>query len=176
MHYFKWLCVLMVLSCVGRTSHCKSVAMLELIKRMDHCNPSQCTVDKSEPWQLYGAHSVKGDKPLAAVHTDKGWVQMSAAKYRNANLGTNDIQNEHKWRGQQCFSISLSIYLSIYPSLHLSIYLSTDNNGVSTKSCCVMKNLYFSLYIHYPTIKYLRQSRTTTLASWFLDPTWKYLR
>lgn len=60
----QWLCVLMALSCVGRTSRCKSVAKLKLIKRMDACNLSQYRVNKSGLWQVYWTYSFRETNPL----------------------------------------------------------------------------------------------------------------
>lgn len=121
MYYIKWLSVLVVLSCVGRISRCKSVAILKLIKRMDLCNMSQHRVNKSGAVTGLLSPFIQRDEPLAAVHTDKGWLQRGAAKYRNANLNkwhskltqlvwSNGVKEKH-------ISLSLRLYLS--PSIYI---------------------------------------------------------
>lgn len=81
-----------VLSCVGRTSRCKPVAELKLIKRMDRCNMSQYTVNKSGLWQVYWAHSFRETNPqllCTQIRDDCRGEQP----HTEMQTWTSDIQN-----------------------------------------------------------------------------------
>lgn len=120
MHYIKWLGVLVALSCVGRTSGCKSVAKLKLIKRMDRCNVSQYRVNKSGLWQVYWAHSFR-ETNLLLLCTQIRNDCRGAQPNTEMQTWTSDAQKHH-WCGATMWGMNTSsvIFICIYPSRPLS--------------------------------------------------------
>lgn len=148
-----------LLSYVHQTSHCKRVAGVKLIKRMDPCNLSQYRVNKSGLWQVYWAYSFRE----AAVLTDKTWLQRSAAKCRNANPRTSDIQNGHKWRGAAAWRAEISLSISVYRQNHSC---GRTQNVINSQAAC----FHFLCFIS-PQWN-ISQSQMIILAAGFSNSVW----